>query len=158
MAKRDGLSCLGVGNYLKGKEFNNARTRKFDRIGTMIKPLHDRILIKPIANSEFSDGGIYRGSPMTTFVMDKEKTEQVTVGEVLAVGDGKYNRKGKRRAVDVPIGALVCFSDTCGKPVTEDGEEYLFIREGDVYGFLPEPTTVEHLYEKTTSIDSQASA
>ena len=112
----------------------------------MIKPLEDRILIKPIQNSEFSKGGIYQGSPMTTFVQDKAKTEQVTVGEVLAVGEGKYNRKGKRRPPEPPIGSLVCFSDTCGQPVQNDGEDYLFIREGDVYGYLPDPTTVEHVY------------
>lgn len=112
----------------------------------MIKPLGNRILIKPIANTEFSDGGIYKGSPMTTFVQDKAKTEQVTVGEVLAVGEGDYNRKGIRRAPEPPIGSLVCFSDTCGKPVKEDGEDYLFIREDDVYGYLPSPTSVEHVY------------
>jgi chaperonin GroES len=120
----------------------------------MIKPLHDRILIKPFRNSEFSTGGIYQGSPMTTFVMDKEKAEQVTVGEVLAVGEGKYNRKGQRRPVDVPIGSWVCFSDTCGKSVTEEGEDYLMIREGDVYGYLPEPTTVENIYRSSKSLDS----
>ncbi len=120
----------------------------------MIKPLHDRILIKPIPNSEFSEGGIYQGSPMTTFVMDKEKTEQVTVGEVLAVGPGKY-KKGIRRPPEPPIGSLVCFSDTCGKPVTEDGEDYLFIREGDVYGYLPEPVSVEHIYRDNGSINSK---
>lgn len=83
---------------------------------------------------------------MTTFVADKEKTEQVTVGEVIAIGEGKYNKKGQRRRVDVPIGSWVCFSDTCGKPIEEDGVEYLFIREDDVYGYLPEPTSVEHIY------------
>lgn len=112
----------------------------------MIKPLQDRILIKPFINSEFSKGGVYQGSPMTTFVADKAKTEQVTVGEVIAVGDGKYSKKGIRRPVDVPVGSWVCFSDTCGKPAEDEGEEYLLIREGDVYGYLPEPTSVEHLY------------
>ncbi len=112
----------------------------------MITPLEDRILIKPIDNSELSDGGIYQGSPMTTFVQDKAKTEQVTVGEVIAVGMGKYNKRGKRRPPEPPIGSLVCFSDTCGKPVKEDGEDFMFIREDDVYGYLPEPTSVEHVY------------
>lgn len=113
-----------------------------------IEPLADRILVKPIPNSEFSDGGIYQGSPMTTFVADKAKTEQVTVGEVLAVGKGKPNKNGQRRPPEPPIGSLVCFSDTCGIPVEHDGEKYLFIKEQSVYGYLPEPTSVEHVYRE----------
>jgi co-chaperonin GroES (HSP10) len=113
----------------------------------MIRPLENRILIKPVELSEFSDGGIYQGSPMTTFVQDKAKTKQVTVGEVLAVGKGKYGKKGERRAPEPPIGSLVCFSDTCGKPISDGDKDYLMIREDDVYGYLPEPTNIEHVYD-----------
>ena len=116
----------------------------------MIKPLHDRILVKVFRNNEFSDGGIYQGSPMTTFVRDISKAEQVTVGEVISVGEGKYNKKGQRRAPEPPIGSIVCFSDTCGRDVGDD--DYLMIRESDVYGYLPEFTSVEHIYHETGSI------
>ena len=112
----------------------------------MIKPLHDRILVKPIDNSEFSDGGVYQGSPMTTFIANVDKGKQVTVGEVLAVGEGKVTKYGVKRPPETPIGSLVCFSDTCGIPVNHDGEDYLFIREKSVYGYLPDPTSVEHVY------------
>lgn len=80
---------------------------------------------------------------MTTFVAETSKTKQVTVGEVIAVGPGKYDKRGKRRPPETPVGSLVCFSDTCGK----DADGYLMIREDDVYGYLPEPTSVEHIYD-----------
>jgi len=112
----------------------------------MLKPLADRILVKPVQNSELSMGGIFTGQATTTFVADKDKAVQITVGEVLAVGQGVYNKKGKRRPPDVPIGSIVTFSDTCGVPVKDD-DDYLLIREQDVVGFMDKPTTVELVYE-----------
>jgi chaperonin GroES len=111
----------------------------------MIKPLSDRILVRPVENSEFSKGGVYTGMPTTTFVADKDKTIQRTVGEVLAIGPGIWN-KGKRRPPDTPIGSYVTFSDTCGKEVEYEGSKYLFIREPDVMGFVDKPVDVELLY------------
>ncbi|MBT8449485.1 MAG: hypothetical protein KJO69_07340 [Gammaproteobacteria bacterium] len=110
----------------------------------MIKPTEDRIAIKPIPMSEYSEGGVYRGTPMTTFVADKSKTQQVTTGKVMAIGPGKYNKKGYRRAPDVPIGAIVCFSDTCGSRIDD---ELILIREDDVIGFMEQPKDVEILYD-----------
>jgi co-chaperonin GroES (HSP10) len=111
----------------------------------MIKPLSDRILVKPIENSEFSKGGVYTGMPTTTFVANKDKTVQRTVGEVLAIGPGVWN-KDKRRPPNTPIGSYVTFSDTCGKEIYLEGEMYLFIHESDVMGFVDKPVDVELLY------------
>ena len=111
----------------------------------MIKPLSDRILVKPIENSEFSKGGVYTGMPTTTFVVDKDKTVQRTVGEVLAIGPGAWKNNG-RRSPEVPVGSYVTFSDTCGKEVEYEGDKYLFIRESDVMGFVDKPVDVELLY------------
>ncbi len=110
----------------------------------MIKPLSDRILIKPLENSDLSHGGIYTGQPTTTFVAGKAKAVQTMAGQVIAVGKGKANSKGIRRPPDVPIGSFVCFSDTCGQTV----DDFMFVREADIIGFLQRPYDVEIMYER----------
>lgn len=119
----------------------------------MIKPLHDRVLVKPIENPEYSKGGVFTGEATTTFVADQHKTRQTTVGEVLAVGPGKYNKKGNRRPPDAPIGSIVAFSDTCGQRVEVGGEDYMFIRESDIAFFMDEVAAVEHQYDNEATVD-----
>lgn len=113
----------------------------------MIKPLADRILVKPIPNTEVSKGGIFTGTPTTTFVQNKinGKATQQTVGKVIAIGPGKWG-KNARRCPDVPIGSYVAFSDTCGREVEYENEKYLFIRESDVAFIMPSALDVEHVY------------
>lgn len=113
----------------------------------MINPLRDGILVKPYEISEFSKGGIYQGQPTTTFVANKAKEVQTTVGKVVRVGKGKYNGDGNLEPVKIAIGKYVVFSDTCGKPVNDNNEKYLIISEQDVIGFVEEPTDVELIYE-----------
>lgn len=111
----------------------------------MIEPLHDRILVKPIENSDTSKGGIFTGQAETTFTQEAGKVKQNTVGKVIAVGKGKWRKRG-RRAPDAPIGSIVCFSDTCGVKVNHKGEDLKFIREGDIAFFMDKPETVEIVY------------
>ena len=113
----------------------------------MIKPLRDGILVKPHELSDLSKGGIYQGVPTTTFVANESKAKQITVGTVVAIGPGRYNDEGIRRAPDTPIGSIITFSDTCGKKVKENKEEYLIVREQDVVGFLDNEVDVELLYK-----------
>lgn len=113
----------------------------------MIRPLSDRIVVKPIENSEFSKGGIYIDRAKTSFTQDSRNVYQTTVGEVIAVGPGKYNRKGKRRPPEAEIGAIVAFSDSCGRRVEIEGEDYIFIREPSIAFFMDKPQDVEHVYE-----------
>lgn len=112
----------------------------------MIRPLSDRIMVKPIENSEYSQGGIYTDRAKTTFMQGHKTAYQTTVGEVVAVGLGKYNKKGRRRPPDAPIGSIVVFSDSCGRRVTHNGEDYIFIRESSIAFFMDNPKTVEHVY------------
>lgn len=113
----------------------------------MLRPLSDRILIKPLENSDLSKGGIYTGQPTTTFIAGKARAVQTMAGEVLAIGAGKPDKNGRKRPPDVPVGSFICFSDTCGQRQTVDGEDFIFIREGDVIGFLERPCDVEMIYE-----------
>jgi len=112
----------------------------------MIRPMKDRILVKPIKNPETSEGGIFIGQATTTFVADKDKAEQVTMGEIIAIGPGKRNKRGQVIPIDAKCGDVVTFSDTCGRQVELDGEQYLFIREGDIAGFIDGVNSVEVLY------------
>ena len=112
----------------------------------MIRPLSDRIVVKPIENSEYSKGGIYIDRAKTSFSQSVGNTYQTTVGEVVAVGPGKYDKKGKRRPPDAKVGDVIAFSDSCSRRVEIDGEDYLFLRETSIAFFMEEPASVEHVY------------
>lgn len=111
---------------------------------TKLKPIGNRILVKIFENSDTSDGGIFVGQATTTFVNGKDKAVQETVGEVIAVGTGVDTKKG-RRPIDVEIGQVVCFSDTCGRVVDD---QHKMIREDDIAFFMDDKTTVELIYKK----------
>ncbi|MGQ4808789.1 10 kDa chaperonin 5 [Candidatus Entotheonellaceae bacterium PAL068K] len=92
------------------------------------RPLHDHVLVKRIEPSEEqSQGGII--IPDTA----KEKPQE---GDVLAVGPGKLQEDGSRRAVAVAVGNKVLFGKYAGTEITLDGEERLVVRESDLLGVL----------------------
>ena len=107
-----------------------------------LKPIGNKILVKLFENSNTSDGGVYIGQATTTFVNGKDKAVQETVGEIIAVGTGIDTKKG-RRPIDVEIGQVVCFSDTCGRQVDD---EHKMIKEEDIAFFMDEAKTVELTY------------
>jgi chaperonin GroES len=90
---------------------------------TKIQPLADRIVIKPLEETEQMRGGLY--IPDTA----KEKPQQ---GEVVAVGPGKVDDNGKRIAPEVKVGDKVLYGKYSGTEVTVADEQYLILREGDV--------------------------
>lgn len=92
-----------------------------------IRPLHDRILIRRVAEQESVRGGII--IPDTA----KEKPQE---GEVIAVGDGKMLESGKRIPLDVKEGDRILFGKYAGSEIKLDGEEYLILREDEVLGVL----------------------
>jgi chaperonin GroES len=93
-----------------------------------LRPLHDRILVQRLDESEEqSQGGII--IPDTA----KEKPQQATV---LAVGTGRITDDGKVQALDVKAGDKVVFSKYAGTEVKIGGEDLLVIREDDVLGVL----------------------
>jgi chaperonin GroES len=93
-----------------------------------LRPLHDRILVKRLDDSEEqSVGGII--IPDTA----KEKPQQA---EVLACGDGRITDDGKVQPMDVKAGDKVVFSKYAGTEVKIGGDELLVIREDDVLGVL----------------------
>ena len=94
---------------------------------TKISPLADRIVVKPLEDTETMRGGLY--IPDTA----KEKPQQ---GEVLAVGPGKMTDEGKRIAPEVKEGDKVLYGKYSGTEVTVGDEQYLILRESDVLAIV----------------------
>ena len=88
-----------------------------------IKPLEDRILVKPLETQETRKGGII--IPDTA----KEKPEE---GKVVAVGPGKVLDSGKLKAIGVKVGDKVLFAKYAGTEVSVKGDKHLILREDDI--------------------------
>ncbi len=92
-----------------------------------IKPLGDRVLIKPSEEKEKTKGGI---------VLPDTAKERPQEGEVVAVGEGKKTDDGKVIAPTLKVGDKVLYGKYSGTEITVDGEEYLIMREEDVLAII----------------------
>ena len=88
-----------------------------------VKPLGDRVLVKPLEAKEVTKGGIV--IPDTA----KEKPQE---GEVVAAGEGKKTDEGKVIALSLKKGDKVLYGKYSGTEINIDGDEYLIIREEDI--------------------------
>ncbi len=88
-----------------------------------LKPLADRLVVKPIEREEVTKGGIVL--PDTV----KEKPQE---GKVLAVGPGRLSEDGKRIAMDVKVGDIVIYAKYGGTEYKIDDEEVIILRESDI--------------------------
>jgi chaperonin GroES len=92
-----------------------------------VRPLHDRIVVRRLGDSEQSVGRII--IPDTA----KEKPQE---GKVIAVGTGKVGDDGKKIPLDVKAGDKILFGKYSGSEVKIDDKEYLILREEDVLAIL----------------------
>jgi chaperonin GroES len=92
-----------------------------------VRPLHDRLLVRRLAEDEKTTGGII--IPDTA----KEKPQR---GQVVAVGKGRIGEDGKVVPLEVKEGDNVLFTKYAGTELKLEGGEYLMIREEDVLGVL----------------------
>lgn len=92
-----------------------------------IKPLADRVIIKPKEAEETTKGGI---------ILPDTAKEKPIEGTVVAVGDGRITEDGKLIAMNVKVGDTVLYGKYSGTEVKIDGEEYLIMRESDIYGII----------------------
>ncbi len=93
-----------------------------------IRPLGDRIVVKPLDAQDVSKGGIVL--PDTA----KEKPQE---GKVVAVGKGKTSDDGKVIAPELKVGDRVLYGKYSGTEITtKEGEELLIMREDDVFGVI----------------------
>jgi len=88
-----------------------------------LKPLADRVIVKPIVKEEITKGGIVL--PDTA----KEKPQE---GEVIAVGPGKLGDDGKRIEMEVKKGDRVIYAKYAGTEWKDKSQEYLILRESDI--------------------------
>ncbi len=94
---------------------------------TSLRPLGDRVVIKPLARETVTKSGIVL--PDTA----KEKPQE---GEIVAVGPGKILDNGTRTTLEVKVGQRVLFAKYSGTEVKVEGEEYLILRESDILGIV----------------------
>ena len=92
-----------------------------------VKPLADRVVVKPLEETEQMRGGLY--IPDTA----KEKPQQ---GEVVAVGPGRVTDDGDRVDPEVAVGDKVLYGKYSGTEVTLDDNQYLILRESDVLAVI----------------------
>lgn len=89
-----------------------------------LKPLADRVVVKPHKQEEKTKGGIY--------LPETANKEKPMLGTVVAVGQGKLNETGQRVAPEVKEGDEVIFSKYSGSEVKVNEEELLIMREEDI--------------------------
>ncbi len=92
-----------------------------------IKPLADRVIVKASEVAEQTKGGI---------ILPDTAQEKPIEGTVVAVGPGKFTEEGKLIEMNVKVGNKVLYGKYSGTEVTIDDQEYLIMRESDVFGII----------------------
>ena len=93
-----------------------------------VKPLQDRLVIKPVDEELKTSGGI--------IVPDTATKEKPVRGKVIAVGAGKLDKDGKRLPLDVKVGDEVMYGKYAGTELSVEGNDYLIMRESDIFAIL----------------------
>ena len=92
-----------------------------------LKPLADRVVVKPLEEDDKSPGGIIL--PDTA----KEKPQK---GKIVAAGPGKLDEKGQRVKMEVKKSDVVLYGKYSGTEIKVEGEEYLILRESDILAII----------------------
>ena len=94
-----------------------------------LKPLADRLVVKPLEGEEVTPSGI---------VLPETAKEKPQKGEVLSVGPGARDDEGKRIVMDVRVGDKVLFAKYAGTEVKIENDKLLSLRESDILAILEE--------------------
>ena len=92
-----------------------------------VRPLHDRLVVRRLEEGEQQIGGI--------IIPDSAK-EKPQRGTVIAAGNGRVNKAGKRVPLDVKAGDMILFGKYTSQEVKLDGEDYLIMREDEVLAVI----------------------
>ncbi len=92
-----------------------------------LKPLGDRVIVRPMEAEEKTKGGI---------ILPDTAKEKPIEGTVVAVGPGKVSDDGKEIKMEVKVGDKVLYGKYSGTEVTVEGEEYLIMRESDIFAII----------------------
>ncbi len=90
-----------------------------------IRPLHDRIIVKRLAQESKTAGGI---------IIPETAKEKPVKGKVVSTGKGRVNDEGKVLPLEIKPGDTVLFGKYAGTEFKMEGDEYLMMREEDIYG------------------------
>jgi len=93
-----------------------------------IRPLADRVVIKPADREEKTKSGIY--------LPDTASKERPMEGTVLAIGEGRLDDNGRRVPMNVKAGDKVLFAKYSGTEYKVDDIEYLILSEKDILGII----------------------
>lgn len=94
---------------------------------TTVRPLEDRIIVKPQEAEDRTKGGLY---------LPEGAKEKPMMGKVIAAGPGKTNDKGERVALCVKNGDTVVYGKYSGTEIDIDDAKYLIIRESELLGVI----------------------
>jgi chaperonin GroES len=92
-----------------------------------VRPLHDRHIIQRLEEGEKTKGGI--------IIPDTAKEKPIE-GKVIAVGTGKFKKDGTKLPLEVKKGNRVLYAKYAGTEVKIDGEEYLMMKEDDIFAII----------------------
>ena len=98
------------------------------------RPLHDRVVVKRVAEEEKTKGGI--------IIPDTAK-EKPMEGEIVSVGPGARDENGKLVPLDVKAGDRILFGKWSGTEIKLNGEDLLIMKESDVMGVIEQTATVK---------------
>ena len=93
-----------------------------------VKPLADRVLVKPLTETETTKSG--------SIIPDTVEKERPERGEVVAVGPGKMQENGSRLAPTVKVGDKVIFKKYGPDEVKVDGQDLLILEESDILAII----------------------
>jgi chaperonin GroES len=94
---------------------------------TKLKPLGDRLVVKPSAREEMTKSGI---------VLPDTVKERPQEGTILAVGPGRILDDGTREAIDVAVGQKILFQKYAGTEFKLDDEELLILSQKDILAVI----------------------
>jgi len=92
-----------------------------------LKPLADRVIVKPMEADEKTKGGI---------ILPDTAKEKPVEGTIVAAGPGRTSDEGKVVAMSVKKGDKVLYGKYSGSEVTVEGEDYLIMRESDIFAII----------------------
>lgn len=97
-----------------------------------IRPLHDRIVVKPVDKETVSKGGI---------IIPDTAQDKPMRGTVVAVGQGLIMETGVRAPMDIVVGDTVYYGKYAGHEMTVDGQQLLIMRQSDAFCCIDEVET-----------------
>ncbi|UCF65316.1 MAG: co-chaperone GroES [bacterium] len=92
-----------------------------------LKPLADRVVVKPLEDEDKSPGGI---------ILPDTAKEKPMKGEIISVGPGSLNDKGERVKLEVKKGDVVIYGKYSGTDFKMNNEDYLILRESDILAIV----------------------